>query len=54
LNHFVTALPHEEPNPTLLDEIILQGRTSLQLTVENVRDLLGRGDDQQQGRDNQP
>lgn len=42
LNHFVTALPHEEPNPTLLDEIILQGRTSMQLTVENVRDLLGR------------
>lgn len=42
LNHFVTALPHEEPNPTLLDEIILQGRTSLQLTVENVRELVGR------------
>jgi len=42
LNHFVTALPHEEPNPTLLDEIILRGRTAMQLTVENVRELVGR------------
>ena len=41
-NHFVTALPHEAPNPTLLDDIILRGRTAMQLTVENVRDLLGR------------
>ncbi len=51
LNHFVTALPHEEPNPTLLDEIILQGRTSLQLTVENVRDLIGRDEAPHDRRD---
>jgi hypothetical protein len=51
LNHFVSALPHEEPNPTLLDEIILQGRTSLQLTVENVRELVGREETSHDRRD---
>jgi len=43
LNHFVTALPREEPNPGLLDDIIARGRTSLQLTTESVQSLLGRG-----------
>lgn len=42
LNHFVSALPREAPNPTLLDQIITQGRVSLQLTAESVQSLLGR------------
>jgi hypothetical protein len=41
LNHFVSALPVEH-NPTALDEIILQGRTTLQLTGESLAALLGR------------
>lgn len=36
LNHFVMALPVEEPNPTLLDNIILQTRVALKLTGESL------------------
>lgn len=52
LNHFVTALPREAPNPSLLDEIILKGRTSLQLTAESVQALLNR--DKPAAPDDQP
>ena len=36
LNHFVMELPVEEPNPTLLDDIILRTRVALQLAGESV------------------
>ncbi|NJN19369.1 MAG: SEC-C domain-containing protein [Oscillochloris sp.] len=42
LNHFVSALPREERDPSLLDDIILKGQMSLQLTRESVQQLLGR------------
>lgn len=47
LNHFVMALPREEHDPTILESIILEGRTTLQLTADSVRQLLNRdaGDD---------
>jgi hypothetical protein len=43
LNHFVMALPREY-DPGILDNIILEGRTTLQLTADSVRRLLGRDD----------
>jgi hypothetical protein len=36
LNHFVMALPVEQPDPTLLDNIINQTRVSLQLAGESL------------------
>jgi len=36
LNHFVMQLPVEEPNPTLLDNIVLQTRISLKLAGESL------------------
>jgi SEC-C motif len=36
LNHFVMQLPVEEPNPTLLDNIIAQTRISLKLAGESL------------------
>lgn len=36
LNHFVMQLPVEEPDPTLLDKILLQTRVSLQLAGESL------------------
>ena len=43
LNHFVMQLPVEEPNPTMLDNIVLQTRISLKLTGEALG--IGRKDD---------
>jgi hypothetical protein len=42
LNHFVMQLPVEEPNPTLLDNIVLQTRISLKLAGESLG--IGRND----------
>ena len=36
LNHFVMQLPVEEPNPTLLDNIVMQTRISLKLAGESL------------------
>ena len=36
LNHFVMALPVEEPNPTLLEQIVMQTRISLKLAGESL------------------
>jgi hypothetical protein len=36
LNHFVMQLPVEAPDPNLLDQILLQTRTALQLTGESL------------------
>lgn len=36
LNHFVMQLPVEAPNPTLLDNIVLQTRISLKLAGESL------------------
>jgi hypothetical protein len=36
LNHFVMQLPVEEPNPTILDNILLQTRVALQLAGESA------------------
>jgi hypothetical protein len=44
LNHFVMALPREY-DPSMLDKILLEGRTTLQLTTESVGRLLGRDSD---------
>lgn len=44
LNHFVMVLPREY-DPSMLDNIILEGRTTLQLTADSVRRLLGRDSD---------
>lgn len=43
LNHFVMQLPVEEPNPTMLDNIVLQTRISLKLTGAALG--IGRKDD---------
>ncbi len=45
LNHFVSALPVEKHDPTVMERLILEGRTSLQLTSEAVNQLLGRSQD---------
>jgi hypothetical protein len=42
LNHFVMQLPVEEPNPTLLDNIVTQTRISLKLAGESLG--IGRKD----------
>ncbi|NNJ12446.1 SEC-C domain-containing protein [Chloroflexales bacterium ZM16-3] len=42
LNHFVTALPHEQRDPTVMDRLLVDGRIALQLTAESVASLLGR------------
>jgi hypothetical protein len=42
LNHFVMQLPVEEPNPTLLDNIVNQTRISLKLAGESLG--IGRKD----------
>jgi hypothetical protein len=45
LNHFVMALPVEAPDPSLLEQIILQTRVALHLAGESIG-LVGRkGDD---------
>jgi hypothetical protein len=44
LNHFVVALPHEQPDPSVMERLIAEGRIGLQLTAEAVQELLGRGD----------
>jgi hypothetical protein len=36
LNHFVMALPVEEPDPTILDNIIMQTKVSLKLAGESI------------------
>jgi hypothetical protein len=36
LNHFVMQLPVEEPNPTLLENIVMQTRISLKLAGESL------------------
>lgn len=36
LNHFVMALPVEEPDPTVLDNILLQTRAALMLAGESI------------------
>lgn len=48
LNHFVMALPVEAPDPSLLDQIVLQTRVALQLAGESIG-LGGRKQDE--GRD---
>jgi hypothetical protein len=45
LNHFVMALPVEEPDPTILDNIITQTRVSLKLAGESIG--LGRPESQE-------
>jgi hypothetical protein len=42
LNHFVSALPVEKHDPTIMERLILEGRTQLQLTSEAVSQLLGK------------
>ncbi len=42
LNHFIMQLPVEEPNPTLLDNIVTQTRISLKLAAESLG--IGRQD----------
>ena len=42
LNHFVSALPREESDPSVMDRIIVEGRSSLLLTGEAIGRLLGR------------
>jgi SEC-C motif-containing protein len=44
LNHFVMQLPVEEPNPTLLDNIVTQTRISLKLAGESLG--IGRKDEE--------
>jgi len=43
LNHFIMQLPVEEPNPTLLENIVTQTRVSLKLAGESLG--IGRKDD---------
>src|SRR5262249_9257348 len=45
LNHFVMQLPLEEPNPTLLENIITQTRVSLKLAGESLG--IGRKDEEE-------
>lgn len=57
LNHFVMALPVEEYNPTLLDDILLEARTTLHLTGQALSGLAGRqgadsDDEEEAGEDN--
>ncbi|PDW01799.1 YecA family protein, partial [Candidatus Viridilinea mediisalina] len=42
LNHFVMALPTEEPDPTVFQNAINSAMITLRLTAENVAGLLGR------------
>lgn len=42
LNHFVMELPREEYDPTMLDNIVLQTRTTLQLTGVSLSGLVGK------------
>ncbi len=44
LNHFVMALPVEQPDPSILDNIIIQTKVSLQLAGESLG--IGRRDDE--------
>jgi hypothetical protein len=44
LNHFVMALPVEEYNPTLMDNLILEARVALQMAQEGVSSLRGQKD----------
>jgi hypothetical protein len=45
LNHFVMALPVEQPDPSILDNIIIQTKVSLQLAGESLG--IGRRDDEE-------
>jgi SEC-C motif. len=45
LNHFVIALPVEAPDPSLLDQIILQTRVALHLAGESIGVVGRKGDD---------
>lgn len=45
LNHFVMALPVEEYNPTLMDNIILEAQVMLQLTKQKIGDLMDKDDE---------
>lgn len=49
LNHFVTALPREQRDPTVMERIVSEGRVALQLTTESIAALLGQ--DASKGRD---
>ncbi|MFV9503744.1 MAG: YecA family protein [Oscillochloridaceae bacterium umkhey_bin13] len=42
LNHYVSALPTEQPDPTIFDRIISEGQMTLKLTAASVASLLGR------------
>lgn len=42
-NQFVQALPREEHDPTMLENIVLQTRTALKLTGESLTGLVGIG-----------
>jgi hypothetical protein len=48
LNHFVMALPVETPDPSLLEQIILQTRIALHLAGESIG-LAGRKNNEEQG-----
>jgi hypothetical protein len=54
LNHFVMALPVEQPDPTLLDNIVNQTRVSLKLAGESLG--IGRvpGDESPEASDESP
>lgn len=42
LNHYVSALPTEQPDPTVFQRIINEGQMTLKLTAASVAALLGR------------
>jgi hypothetical protein len=50
LNHFVMALPVEEPDPTLLEQIVTQTRISLKLAGESLG--IGRKDESEERIEN--
>jgi hypothetical protein len=44
LNQFVMALPREEYNPTMVENIVLQTRVALKMTGETLAGLVGAGE----------
>lgn len=51
LNHFVMALPHEQPDVGVLDNIITEARVQLKLTSESLAGLAGRGKEEDERRE---
>ena len=52
LNHFVMQLPVEEPNPTLVDDILLRTRVALKLAGESIG--IGRRPDEAEQPEQKP